>query len=380
MKHAGVLLAAGVLAGCVFETGVGRGELPAAPAAATWQIVTLGTPGRASVGRNGLAVDASGAVHVACRSGGTLLYACVRDGRWTTEPLDSRCGLERRTGFVPDLALDADGRPVITYGRRPLFGSRAVRCVRKTPDGKWAGETITDDGNVGRYTAVAVAGDGTVHAAWLDYKKQDDLYYGVARGGTWEMTKLDFDPNAGFYCDMAVDAAGRPHVVYATVEPGYEGIDFTTDDYVPDDLKYAVLDGGRWTIDTVDTYGNVGYRPSIRLDAAGTPHVSYAGEHRIKVAVFAHGEWKVSLVDDADDVGTSTALALDARGGAWVAYDRGRRLWVAHRSGGTWTCERVDAASEVAPDCAVAVDASGTVHVVYTDVKTGSLKYAHMKP
>jgi hypothetical protein len=254
-----------------------------------------------------------------------------------------------------------------------------VRTARKTGDGKWDLKTLSTKGNLGRYTAVAVDNVSGVHAAYLDYKNQDDLYYAVSNGEGWDITAVDVEPNAGFFPDLAVDGQGHPHIVYATVEGNYEGVDFTGNRYVVDDLKYATYDGVRWHTDTIDTFGNVGYWPSIRVDETGVPCVSYAGEHQIKYAVHLDGAWTIQVVDQGDDVGAYTSLSLDTAGHPWIAYNRGRKLHLAHWTGNEWVSEVVDDSTSVGWHCAMEIDRAGTVHIVYDDWHGGGLRYARLR-
>lgn len=384
MRNAGVLVMVLtlVLAGCGTGVRVAREEAPKGAAGPlAWEVTTLAGPGGVGIGRNSLAVDASGVVHVAYRAGTSLHYGVLRDGKWQSERVEagSLLGCCRTTGLAADLALGADGLAVITYGTCGCLAGKGVRRARKTADGEWQCETIAKRGNLGRYTAVATDGTGRTHVTYLDYKKQDDLYYAVSKEEGWEIRAVDVEPNAGFFCDLAVDAAGKVHVVYATVWGGYEGIDYTSDDYVPDDLKYATFHGERWRFDTIDTYGDVGYWPCVRLEGSGAPHVSWAGEHRIKYAVHRNGAWTLRVADQGDDVGNYTSLALDENMQPWVVYDRGRRLWIAHWNGSDWKRQLVDGTGEVGANCAVDIGPDGAVHVVYSDRTHKDLKYARLK-
>ena len=359
------------VAGCVAEPEVAEKDEPRV----RWQIMTIAGPGSVGTGKNAIAVDAQGVPHVAYRSGDSLHYARRTDGKWRTEEVVSGCFIGRNV-VAPDIALDATEKPVITYGLRGLASYGGVCVARKNDKGRWVRETIATKGNFGRFTAVDVAGD-TVHAAYLDYKKQDDLHYAVRRNGTWRRAVVAFYPNAGFFCDLEVDAEGHPHIVYATVEGGYEGIDFTSDDYVADDLKYATWDGTRWTHDTIDTYGHVGYWPGLRIDVRGIPHVSYVAENEVKYAVNLKGSWTVRVADSGKDIGKFSALALDRDTRPWIAYTRGRKLKLAHWTGSAWEHELVDVAGDVGANCAMEIDTRDGIHIVYTDRTHKDLKYAY---
>jgi len=407
MRSALLVLAAAAVwvAGCTGEPSALQGQMPPGAVAGRWSIVAIGGPGRVGLGRKGLAVASDGAAHIAYRAGDSLYYTVVKDDRWQTERVAAGFVGDFR-GIGADLALDANAQPVVTYGWRGCFHGKGVCTARKADDGSWQSQTISRKGNLGLYTAVAVgkvyrvlpreggvpeeeaasAGVGAfeveerTHVVYHDYKARDDLYYAVGTPDGWQITKIDFDPHAGFYCDLAVDDAGRPHVVYATVEGGYDGIDFATDDYIVDDLKYARYDGEQWRLDTIDTYGNVGTWPSICVDATGAAHVSYGGEHRIKYAVHREGTWTIRVVDEGEDVQTYTSLSLAGDGTPWVAYCRGRNLWLAHWSGSKWERELVDDSANVGAHCAIAIDPVGTLHIAYTDWQHRDLKYARRRP
>ena len=60
---------------------------------------------------------------------------------------------------------------------------------------------------------------------------------------------------------MAVDADGHPHIIYLNLDSTGR-------------LRYAHWDGTQWQIETV-VDGWVEWYPSLALDAAGRPHISY---------------------------------------------------------------------------------------------------------
>jgi hypothetical protein len=66
--------------------------------------------------------------------------------------------------------------------------------------------------------------------------------------------------SAGGNDSLALDARGNPRIAY------YDGTN--------GDLKFASK-AGSWTIETVDTAGNVGWEASLALDARGNPRITY---------------------------------------------------------------------------------------------------------
>src|SRR4051812_49395396 len=95
--------------------------------------------------------------------------------------------------------------------------------------------------------AVAMAYDlgGVLHVAYADGDRGTLRYTTRSADGTWSpgMT-VDATPGSGAQLSLAVDSAGRPAIAYH--------------DAAHDDLRFARLDGKRWTITTVESKGNVG--------------------------------------------------------------------------------------------------------------------------
>ncbi|MBI4675170.1 MAG: hypothetical protein HY741_26310 [Chloroflexi bacterium] len=99
---------------------------------------------------------------------------------------------------------------------------------------------------------------------------------------------------------LRLDAAGRPHIAYGG-----------------DHLYYAWHDGTAWHFETVDSAAGVGLYASLALDATGNPHISYCQSvlkyscgGGLKYARWTGSAWAIETVDNAADGYTS--LALDA--------------------------------------------------------------------
>jgi len=77
----------------------------------------------------------------------------------------------------------------------------------------------------------------------------------------WSIETVDSDGNVGVFTSIALDTNGYPHISYLEVSNG--------------DLKYAKWNGSEWSIETVDSDGDVGRSTSIALDTNDYPHISY---------------------------------------------------------------------------------------------------------
>jgi len=142
----------------------------------------------------------------------------------------------------------------------------------------------------------------------LYFNDTQELWYARRDAAGWRLQMVDTFGDVGSDNDIAVDAAGRPHISYY--------------DATFRDLKYAYWDGTRWQIQVVDSAGDVGNDNSIELDAAGRPHISYydATSGVLKYAYWDGSRWRIQIVDNEGNVGKGSSLALDAEGNPWISY------------------------------------------------------------
>lgn len=156
---------------------------------------------------------------------------------------------------------------------------------------------------------------------------------------------------------LALDAAGHPHVVYAG-----------------DALYYARFDGAAWHVETIDAApGSADIYPSpasLVLDAGGAAHASYlsATSTALKYARRTPQGWQVETVDSvpAGQVfNYDTALALDSAGRPCIAYAKEGWLYYATRTGSRWEIQLVDTAMKVEFHISLALDRLDRPHVSY---------------
>jgi hypothetical protein len=200
----------------------------------------------------------------------------------------------------------------------------------------------------------------------------DSIYYAWHDGTAWHTEVVD-DTYVGpgspeAYTSLALDSAGRPHIAYTR-------LDCNGPTCSPRSLKYARFDGLAWQIETLD---NGCWSPSLALDAADHPHISYYGgtTSDVKYAYFDGSAWQIEVVyNSVSSYVSDTSLALDSAGRPHIAYGY-EALYYAWYSGTTWYSETVTGTASVSSP-SLALDAADRPHVSYDDLNNADLKYAH---
>jgi PKD repeat protein len=106
----------------------------------------------------------------------------------------------------------------------------------------------------------------------------------------------------GDFCDLALDAADRPHVLYGNL--GHSQV------------WYAFERGGAWVHELVDGPGfGVGGEADggggLVLDGAGTPHAAWLIDGGVHYGTRTNGVWSVEVVTTSAEPNDQVAIALD---------------------------------------------------------------------
>jgi len=135
----------------------------------------------------------------------------------------------------------------------------------------------------------------------------DHLYYTTNVSGAWVTEVADPAPGVGRRASIAIDANGRPHIIYY--------------DSLHNVMKYARKAGGGWVIEPVTrTDGPV----SLVLDSQGRPHIAFTENTLVYYGYRRdNGTWTFSYVQDVAGYsvsGSSPVLTLDASGLPRIVY------------------------------------------------------------
>jgi hypothetical protein len=224
-------------------------------------------------------------------------------------------------------------------------------------------------------TAIALASDGTVHAAWTMGGSVEYGTTSVTGSATVDevFTTGSNVKTAGPVSvpGIALDKDGNPWIAFSVVTNA--GVS----------VRVATKSGDAWKVQTVATTtpceGCVAAGPTAIVAPGGAPQVLFAdGEkHAVEAATLANGTWSVA---DVETGVSGTGLSASTTGDkAYAAYYTGSgAVHAATFSGGGWATANVGDAAEpdptavgtAAPRTAVAAD-DETVYVAWDDEEKG---------
>ena len=195
--------------------GINNGYLKyAVKSGGTWQTQIVDTDGD-SGNETSIAVDASGRPHIAyvrypsllSHGPNTLKYAAKVGKAWTIEVVDT----SGRMTFC-SIALDSSGNPRISYHEWNL-GSLLYAAKS---GGVWKTEPVDQPANVdvGRYSSLAV--DPKTNSPQVSYFDISSrvLKYAASNGQNWLTQVVDFNGDVGRFSRLALDPSGGVHISY----------------------------------------------------------------------------------------------------------------------------------------------------------------------
>ncbi len=307
-----------------------------------------------------IALNQHGHPRIAYFRYGRLHYAAWTGDRWDIQLVDRTTKGE----FHVSLALDAAGQPHISYGIwRGAAGLYLKYAHRR--QGVWYSETV-EDGFLGEGNSIALDSHGLPHISYLDYTRSQLKLARRSPAGAWQIQVVDDLQWFGGFTSLALDAADQAHITYAGPPRG---------------VRYARWDGAAWQIEVL---AGAGWSTALALDQAGRPHMVYfdTGPRSLVYGRRDAASWRWQTVDRTADVGQHATAARTPEGALAVAYYEAGHgdLRLAWRSSAGWQVETVDAAGDVGRYAALAFTAGALPRISYYDAANGDLKVARRGP
>jgi hypothetical protein len=274
------------------------------------------------------------------------------------------------------VALDANFQPAVSYHDSR---EKDLLFAHRGNDG-WAIQTVESLGDAGRESMVELDGTGKAHIAYLYSQTEGGLYqlkYAYQSGSGWQR-ELIADETGSYIFGFAVEANGRPHVVYRTYEPNGD-----------DETIYAYRTAAGWQHEPLESSDHRGHEVSLAVDSQGRPHVTYTNyTNTVDEVIYAYrdtGGWHKVVVDSGRDlVPLSTSLALGNDGKPRLVYSWIDGRWVmityAYLDAGGWHKEYVNRFAEPpevgGSEPIMALGPDDQPHVTFTDQMAADSEYA----
>ena len=271
-----------------------------------------------------------------------------QDDRWVVEVADatmSYCSQSDR-----GLALDSNDHPHIAYGGDFLYYAYHDGAV-------WHHETVDNTHMVGALAAIALDPAGYPHISYRD-GGNNSLKHAYKDAGGWHIETAAYT-EAGGGTTIAVDSAGGVHI-------GYRGEEATGG------MMYAYKSSSGWLIEPVDTdQHNIGYDPSIAVDANDWPHMSYYARGDGAVPIYglryAYRDTAGWHVETAYNPGRGSSIALDSEGWPHISCLSSDGMTYVYKDALGWHHEIVDSSTYVTELTSIALDAEGYAHISWME-------------
>jgi RHS repeat-associated protein len=316
-----------------------------------------------------LAIDASGDLHASYWANipDSTRYAKRTGTTWTTQIVEP--GLNK--GLYTSLKVDGSGNPHISYWD---WANGDLKYAKWTGSA-WNVQVVESTGTVGRGTSLALDGSGNPHISYID-SSNGTLKYAKWTGSAWSIQTVTTTGTASISTGLAL-YNGTPRIAYHAATTAQ--------------LKYAIWSGTSWSFQTVDavsgwiTWEGQPTMLSLVLDGSGNGRIAYNSgtSADLKYAAWTGSSWSVQTLDSTGDVGKSPSLAIDAAGNAHISYfdaTNGDLKYAKTSAGGAWSTQTLLSTGNVGGYSALAIDGTGQVHIVYYEQTTGSqgLKYVRV--
>jgi hypothetical protein len=324
-----------------------------------------------------IAIDSNNKVHISYydSTNGDLKYATNASGSWGAPTIIDSVGcLEQHYIYSSiSIAIDSDNKVHISY----CDYTNGDLKYATNASGSWVPSTIPDsEGGMVKDTSIAIDSDNKVHISYCGKTYKYDLKYATKPSGSWVIDTISSDGELGRYNSIDTDSNNKVHISYYCFSSVY----FPEHSHY---LKYATKPSGSWVIDTIDfgkSFSERCYTSSIAIDSNNNVHVSYAdcSTYDLKYATKPSGSWVIDTIDSEGDMGRYSSIGIDSNDKMHISYHdyTNGDLKYATNASGSWVKSTIDSEGHVGWHSSIAIDSNNKVHISYYDSTNGDLKYA----
>src|SRR5207302_736853 len=208
------------------------------------------------------------------------------------------------TGLFTSIVLDGSGEPYISYIDETLG---IVRVAHRFTS-NWTTEPVASVGSSQGNTNLAFGPNATLYLSFVAGESHV-VELATRNASGWTVTPVDLGYSEGYNrLVIGLDSGGAPHIAY------YDSVNTT--------LRYAERVNGTWAISTIDGNDDAGWDASLAIDRFDRVHVAYyarlVGE--LRYAIRMPSGWIRETADTGGVVGWYTSLAADRGGLPRIAY------------------------------------------------------------
>ncbi len=219
-------------------------------------------------------------------------------------------------GQFVSMAMDSTDQPRMVY--HDATNGDLIYAYWSVGASRWITDTADFVGYTGRFASLALNSFDRPYMSYYDVSSEKVKMAFISAIDAW--VRVDVAPvgflgdgisTAQAFTSIALDSAGVPHIAYYDDAYG--------------DLMFASWNGAGFNISTIDTGGVgvvVGKYASLAIDPlTDHRHICYYDEtnRNLKYA-FWNGAWSIEVVDSIGDVGKFCDIALDALGRPGISY------------------------------------------------------------
>jgi len=227
------------------------------------------------------------------------------------------------------------------------------------PNIAWVTQVI-DEGEVGLYPYLLIGPGDIPHIAYLD-EENDNMKYATVKNGAWSLLPFESPNVDGFHPAIVLDGAGNPTICRSVLNQKLISCTYFRDN------KWAVL----------PFVNDVNPRDiSLDMDSQGALHMVIYDENvsDIKYIRMSGGSWQIQSLAMADQWAESYPFLLGANDQPHLSYSKLEDgLMYATNVGGAWGGMKVDTGGAF---ISLALDPAGLPHISYYDSGNKVLKHA----